>query len=469
MVALADNAERFFKMARSLGVPREQLRNFVRAGVVLQAKQLAASVLARACDAENGPDEVAFGGARGGGKSHWMLGQIAGDDCQRFAGLKCLMLRKIGSSGKEGFEDILPKVCAGLRYKYVPTGNMLTFPRNGSRIKLGHYKDERDIDKYLGIEYDVIGIEEATTLTESKYTNVRTSLRTSKEGWRPRIYNTTNPGGIGHGWYKQRFIEPWRLKTQSTTRFIPATVEDNAFVNKEYRGILDSLTGWQKQAWRYGDWDVMSGQYFTTWSRDHHTVRPFAHVPHHWRLWLALDYGFKHYTVVYLLAQDQDGRIFVIGEHAERRWLPEQHCEAVDAMLSRYGVGRERIETTVAGGDVFNVNRDAGCVADDYAEHGYSLERANMSRALGGARMLRLLRDPRNGKASDLLISDDCAMLIRQMPTLVHDDKQPEVPKKIDADDEGRGGDDAYDAARYGVMYASDGNRVDIIDDLLAA
>ena len=38
------------------------------------------------------------GGARGGGKSHWLLAQMGADDCQRVPGLKCLLLRKVGKA-----------------------------------------------------------------------------------------------------------------------------------------------------------------------------------------------------------------------------------------------------------------------------------------------------------------------------------------------------------------------------------
>ena len=65
---------------------------------------------------------------------------------------------------------------------------ILTFA-NGSRIIAGHFQNEKDIDAYLGLEYDVIGIEEATTLTSRKYQDISTCCRTSKPNWRPRIYS----------------------------------------------------------------------------------------------------------------------------------------------------------------------------------------------------------------------------------------------------------------------------------------
>src|SRR4030095_8505699 len=109
-----------------------------------------------------------------------------------------------------------------------------------------HFQSEKDSDAYLGLEYDVIGIEEATTLSSRKHQDISTCCRTSKPNWRPRIYSTTNPGGIGHAWYRAKFVVPYleeqrRLADTSPltplpraergtgrdTIFVPARVTDN--------------------------------------------------------------------------------------------------------------------------------------------------------------------------------------------------------------------------------------------------
>jgi hypothetical protein len=98
--------EVFGEQGRKAGCPGSQVQNFLRAGVVLQPRQLAASAAARLCDAPGGPTAVGYGGARGGGKSHWLLAQMGTDDCQRVPGLKCLLLRKVGKANMENFEDL---------------------------------------------------------------------------------------------------------------------------------------------------------------------------------------------------------------------------------------------------------------------------------------------------------------------------------------------------------------------------
>src|SRR6516164_11000497 len=233
--------ERYVAAGREAGCPSEQMGNFVRAGVVLQPRQLAASAAARLCDQVDGPTAVGYGGARGGGKSHWLLAQMGADDCQRVPGLKCLLLRKVGKANMEHFEDLRRRLFTGLAHEFSAYRGVLTFG-NGSRIIAGHFQAEKDIDAYLGLEYDAIGIEEATTLTSRKYQDITTCCRSSKPGWRPRIYSTTNPGGVGHAWYRTRFVAPMLEKREVDTRFIPARVGDNAFNNPEYRRILEGLT-----------------------------------------------------------------------------------------------------------------------------------------------------------------------------------------------------------------------------------
>ena len=73
--------EKYLAEGQKAGCPAGQMGNFVRAGVVLQPRQLAASAAARLCDRVDGPTAVGYGGARGGGKSHWLLAQV-GADCR---------------------------------------------------------------------------------------------------------------------------------------------------------------------------------------------------------------------------------------------------------------------------------------------------------------------------------------------------------------------------------------------------
>ena len=445
------------------GCPRDQVKNFLRAGVVLQPRQLVASAAARWCDQPDGPTSVGYGGARGGGKSHWLLGQMGADDCQRVAGLKCLLLRKVGKANLEQFEDLRRRVFGKLKHEFSAFRGVLSF-QNGSRIIAGHFQAEKDIDAYLGLEYDVIGVEEATTLTSRKYQDISTCCRTSKPNWRPRIYSTTNPGGIGHAWYRTKFVVPMVEKRPTGTVFIPARVGDNAFNNPEYRKILEGLTGWQKRAWLEGDWDIAAGQYFTMFRRDVHVLAEFdATRAVEW--FAALDYGFAHYTVCLLGCRDGDGNTFLVDEHAERLWLPQRHAAAIKAMLGRHTIGDRKLELGdlkrfVAGADVFSRQSDGTTIAAQYAKHGISLRCASTDRVNGWAEVMQGLGEPNvelaeGGVRPTLFIHQRCGRLIETLPSLQHDPNRPEDVLKVDADEEGIGGDDAADCLRYLVATKS--------------
>jgi hypothetical protein len=462
-------ADRFAAAVLAAGCPLDQMQNFLRAGVLLQAKQLAASAAARLCDQPGGPTAIGFGGARGGGKSFWLQAQMGVDDCQRFPGLKCLLLRKVGKSNLENFEDLRLRLFLRLPHDFNATRGLLTFA-NGSRIVLGHFQSEKDIDKYLGLEYDVIGIEESTTLTSRKCHDIVTCCRTSKSGWRPRVYSTTNPGGVGHASYRSQYVVPFLQRCETHTRFIPATIDDNSFTNTEYRDVLDRLSGWQKRAWRYGDWDIAAGQFFTTFRREIHVIDDFD--DRRGVEWIAsFDYGFTHYTVVLLACRDSDGNYYIVDEHAQRGWVPERHAPEIKKMFARHGVQTpaERhqmlgdvplsgsvwrklppvLSRFVAGEDVFSRQSDGSTIAGQYSQLGLTLRATDTDRVNGWAEILRRLGDPEAGIRPSLYIHHRCTHLIDCLPSLQHDPSRPEDVLKVDPDEDGIGGDDSADALRY--------------------
>jgi len=444
--------ERYFTEAAKAGCPQDQLWNFIRAGVVLQPRQLAASAAARSCDHEDGPDAIGYGGARAGGKSHWLIAQMGADDCQRVSGLKCLLLRKVGKANIEHFEALRTRIFRKLPHEFNVTRAILTFA-NGSKIVAGHFQAEKDIDAYLGLEYDVIGIEEATTLSERKYRDISTCCRTSKPNFRPRIYSTTNPGGIGHEWYKRLFVRP--APGAAKTTFVSARISDNSFTNRDYEKQLQKLSGWQRRAWLDGDWDIAAGQFFTNFRHDTHVRETFD--PRRAVRWFAaFDYGFTHYSVFLLAAADADNTLHFVDEHAERRWLPAQHARQIHELLRRHALSPSRLESIVCGSDVFAKQYNGRSIAEEYAAEGLTLKPANMDRLNGWAQMIRRLGDPYSNITPKLFLHPRCAKLIAQIPALQHDPNRPEDVLKIDVDDDtGEGGDDAADACRYLVQTAT--------------
>src|SRR5262245_28691670 len=462
--------------ARQAGCPADQVENFIRAGIILQPRQLAASAAARLCDQPGGPTTIGFGGARGGGKSHWLLAQMGADDCQRLPGLKCLLLRKSGKSNQENFNDLRRRLFPHLPHGFNASEGVLTFA-NGSTIHLRHYQHEKEIDSLLGIEYDVIGVEEATTLTLRKWEDLKTCRRTSKPNWRPRTYSTTNPGGVGHEWYRNTFVVPCERGDESATRFIPARVDDNKFTNPEYKNVLASCTGWQKEAWYYGRWDIASGQFFNTFRHDVHVIDAFDEGRGvEWRA--AMDYGHTHYTVVLLACLDPEDNLYIVDEHAERNWVPQRHVLAIKAMLERHRIyppspyadalrrsraqgasivtlpGGEIVNSSdpraaflfrrstrslsylAAGGDLFARQYDGNTIASLFRRQGITVRPANTNRVQGWAEILRRLGDPDAGVQPTLFIHQRCKRLLDCLPFLQHDPDHPADVLKTNPNEE---------------------------------
>jgi phage terminase large subunit len=222
----------------------------------------------------------------------------------------------------------------------------------------------------------------------------------------------------------------------------------NQFNNPEYRRVLEGLTGWQKRAWLDGDWDIAAGQFFTTFRRDVHVLEDFDET----RAveWLAaLDYGFAHYTVILLACRDGDGNFFIVDEHAQRLWLPQRHANAFYALLGRHNVVSSELKRVVAGADVFSRQSDGTTIAGQYARLGITLRCGNTDRVNGWAEVLQRLGDPEGGVPPSLFIHRRCVRLLDTLPILQHDPNRPEDVQKVDADEEGVGGDDAADALRY--------------------
>lgn len=435
-------------------MPRDQLERFIVGGYVAQRHQLPFHAAARSADAAGGPAMIAYGGRRGPGKTHATFAQVALDDCQRVDGLKFLFLRKVLKAARESFEDVRRKVLYTTPHEYRVQAGVVEFP-NGSRIVLGHFAKESDIDNYLGIEYDGAAVEEFTQLSKAKVEMLRGSIRSTKPAWRPRLYATTNPGGVGHQYFRSAFVLPWRAGAETETRFVPASADDNRYLDAGYRAWLAGLSGVLGKMWRDGDWDVAGGAFFTNWSHERVVVDAPGAVPDHWRVWLAADYGYQHWYMVYLLAEDGDGTVWILDELAMRRSLVAQVAAGVAEMLARNGVARERVETFVAGHDHFSKESSGRTIADAWQDLGWYLQPANIDRQAGAAEWLRRLGNPEAGTPTTVRVARRCTRLIETMPMLLSNPHRPEDVLKVDCDEDGEGGDDAYDGARYGLMAAT--------------
>lgn len=435
--------DNFIRSAKEIGVAKDQLINFVHAGYIPLKWQLKFHGAARSADKEGGPVDIGVGGARGPGKSHCTFAQLALDDCQRINGLKALFLRQTGKSAEESFKDLIDSVLTGrIAYQYNGSKGILGF-KNGSKVILGGFETEKDIDKYIGIQYDVIVIEERNQLTGEKILKLKGSLRTVKPNWRARMYSSFNPGNIGHADIKKTMVDPHALQREIETRFIPATYRDNPFLKKEYIDYLMGLEGALGKAWRDGNFDTFEGQYFIEWDREKHTVAPFA-VPPSWKRFRSYDYGHENPATCAWYALDYDGRIWVYRE----LYLQKGHKQDADKQaqqIAKMSEG-EQYEYSVADPAIFSptgmVDKYGGqTIAETFARNGITFIPASNRRVDGWSLLHKYLFWNKNTDPKIKYFST-CLDSIRTIPELIHDSHRPE-------DVDSRGEDHAADRDRY--------------------
>lgn len=374
---------------------------------------------------------VAYGGARGGGKT-WAARNKARLLALYYRGIRILFLRR---TYQELLETIILPMTQELNglARWKESEKAFLFP-NGSRIRMGYCDSEHDVDQYQGQEYDVLFLEEATQFTEYQFQTLAACVRGVND-YPKRMYLTCNPGGPGHGWVKRLFVDrDFRGSERSEDYlFIPAKATDNPDLmrtNPRYLERLDNLPDGIREAWRDGNWDVFAGQYFTEWDRERHVCAPFT-PPAWWRWFVTMDYGLD-LLAAYLVAVDEGGRAWVVDEVTEGRDLGEGHkgllisqaAERVKAM-----VGERRIYAYLAPPDLWNARQETGkSVADIFAEHGVYLTRTSNDRVAGWLAVkewLRVEEDEQGLPAARLQIFPGCKYLIRTLPMLEYDRHNP--------------------------------------------
>ena len=393
---------------------------------------------------------TAYGGARGGGKS-WALRRKLVGLCLRYAGIRCLLVRR--TLGELRANHTLPMLREyGVLVRYAAGENAFVFA-NGSRIDCGYCDSERDALRYQGQEYDIVAIDEATQLSETQFSALRSCLRGVGDFPR-RMYLTCNPGGVGHAWVKRLFIDRRYREGECPEDycFIPARVWDNRVLmekDPDYVRSLRSLPERLRAAWLDGRWDVFEGQFFSEFDEQRH-VGVWGGAPH--CTFAAMDYGFDRLAVL-LLHEHARGRVQVVDELCESGLTLGEAAARLAAFCQ--GDGR-RADYVVASPDLWNRRQDSGrsgVAVMQAAADIPPLLRADDRRVAGW----RVVREYLHGKDGEpwLCIAPRCRELISCMQGLLCDASVPEdaasVPHTLTH---------APEALRYALMSrAADGNK----------
>ena len=398
-----------------------------------------------------------YGGAAGGGKTEAILWELF-TMCMNNNNLKGAIFRKTYPEIDKYFiQRALDKFPKHL-YKYSKKDHVMTFLKTGSQIQFSYCDGDHDLPRYQGAEWDFLAIDEMTHFTEYQFKYLFTRMRTTKGDWIPIFFGGTNPGGVGHSWVKRIFVDG-DLNDQEKKfewAYIPATLDDNPImldINPDYENQLMLLPDEQMaKALRYGDWNILAGQFFNGLRYHVHMFQPFE-IPKHWKRFIALDYGYDHPAVALFMAIDEQGDIWIYKEVGVRNKTYRQFAQDIIEMIE----DDENIEYIVADPAIW-AKKGQGMsgveeMQEEFDELDIIIVKADNDRINGWGLTREWMKiyetgDPSTGKKTEkskLHVSSALKGWWKTVPEQQHDPHKPEDLLK-------QNGDDWADATRYGLM-----------------
>lgn len=419
--------------------------------------------------------DVLFGGARGGGKTDACLGEFlhhAMDDESNARGV--FMRREMPQA--DSLIDRSHQVYGPLGWKFQKVDRQWTSPK-GAILRFRPLEDERDAEKYQGQQFSRVYLEELTNWATPKAADKMKATLRSAGGSTVLFRATANPGGAGHHWVKQRYIDPAPMgytpiidESGSMDRmFIPAFVTDNVELLANDPKYLDRLrlSGSKElvRAWLEGDWSVVEGAFFDGWSSERHVTRPFE-VPKHWLRFRAGDWGsFRPFSIGWYAVASEDylmpnGKTLPRGGLIKyREWYGSDGTPNVGLKLTADAVAAGILERDNGEKMDYSVMDPAAFASDggpSIAERMAMPPHRVLFRPADNARVGRqghmggwdMLRHRLEGEANDrpmLAFFSTCTHSIRTIPLLQHD--------RLRAEDVDTNGEDhAGDETRYACL-----------------
>ena len=352
-------------------------------------------------------------------------------------------------------------------YSYNSSKHTLRF-NNGSVTDFGFCDNENDVYKYQSAEYDVIRIDEATHFTQMMYEYLRTRIRGANK-FPKQMKCSTNPGNVGHQYFKSRFIDQMpplttftvtnpRTGKKQTRLFIPSKVTDNKFLmeaDPDYVARLEDLPAEQRKALLDGSWDLYEGQFFPEFDRAIHVVKELPERTKDWRIYFTMDYGLDMFAG-YFIACDTKDRAYVMGEIYEPNVIISEAAKLIGA--KRRALGIVKCDEYLAPSDMWARRQETGLsVADIFRTNGILLHKTSRDRVDGWAatkEWLHPYKDEQGLMTSRLVIHESCVNLIRSLPALQYDPNRPS-----DAATKPHEVTHAPDALRSFCVYRSRGNK----------
>lgn len=409
-------------------------------------------------------DEIFFGGARGGGKTEGCLGDwiLHSSKWSKFA--KGVFFRHTLPQLEQVIERAA-ELFIPLRALYNAQKKIFIFP-NGATLKFRYLDKEKDAENYQGHEYSRVYFEEMTNwASPAPIDKLRGTLRSASD-IDCKLIGTGNPGGVGHTWVKERYIDPCRTgykvitevfdyedeHVEMTRVFIPSTLDDNTalrnkgkYIAQLYQVGSDELV----RAWLKGDWDIAAGAFFEgVWDATRHVVEPFV-IPVHWKRWRALDWGYRApYSVGWYCIDENDviyryRELYGYGGKANKG--TEEEAGAVAATILKMEKQERDVGITFmnnpADSAMWNSDGRYHAIADIFMDAGVHWEKSVKG---AGSRVNGLQEIIQRLRSDKFKVFSTCKHFIRTIPVIPRDEINPD---DVDTDAE----DHALDETRYSL------------------
>jgi hypothetical protein len=419
---------------------------------------------------------ITFGGAAGGSKSMYGRRGRLIRHALLYPGYQALLIRKTLEELKKTHLSKFPQEATELQragvqveWKVSEKHLVITHP-NGitSDIFAGYADDMDDLQRLLSTEYDEIFVDEATTLNPLLIPELTTRSRGSngpstdaiKAAGGPWCFFATNPGGPSAQLIKDLFIThtpEWEnfspkfreLYNPAEWAYVPATLEDNPYLDENYETSLALLSADRYEQLRHGNWDVVPGMFFGRW-------RPTRDgQPYHVREWpiaeglswfRSMDWGRVAPGVVLWWVCLPDGHYHIAKEWKFRDLDPAEVAAGVAEIDRELGINPGQMRYTAADPAMWQTGQQTGeTVAESLMRAGlYGLTKSKNDRILGWNRLHAFMAEAPDGAPWLTVSGTGCPYLVRSLGRVMSDPKNLE-----DIDDPD---DHALDACRYGAM-----------------
>lgn len=287
--------------------------------------------------------EGLYGGAAGGGKSELLVMLPLIYRFHEHPKFKGIILRR---TGPELDAEIIDRA----KEWYPNTGAIWNeqkktftwkdkYGNDGAKMRFGHAELEKDIRKYDGVQYNYVAYDESTSFTEFQYLYLTLTRRRSATPDLPAIARSaTNPGNIGHLFFRNRFVDPYpfggkilRDKISGIRRyFLQCIGTENPHLLKNTPRYFEDMKGLPEAEYKakaLGDWYTFSGQVFTEFRLEpidgepenaRHVIEPFE-IPDWWPKVIAIDWGWAAYTIIGWGAIAPNGRVYVYRVYSAKK------------------------------------------------------------------------------------------------------------------------------------------------------